>query len=354
MSAASDHRSQSEPKPQPYDPLTGYVPSVALALFLCGRLGALLHHSLAAAFPALMPAGARIDLAAGLFLGIALANPVGLILSNASGLAGLLRFGIGLVAGALVQHAVFTPIADEAMSPYLYLLLAAFAIPVMGLVRVVRRALGRRGILFAGEGPPDSAVRLLDFSDRAWFVFFMIATFAVLSYFSTDVASTLGVLAIVVLALAVSVALGLHEVQETLDPAEARLRAWLELESTLAGSESARGWEHVSVRVASLAGKVFPGAVLFAGVTRLALVGLNVLFPNAQTGLRDPITTIETLGILSASGAGLVFLGLTTALGFGLVILRAFAHFQGWTRADIRDSAAELMDLMHVRRFGRG
>jgi hypothetical protein len=333
------------------DPFTGYFASVAVALIASVWLAGVLVEQVSNLLSAPLGGDWRINIGAGLFLGTAFANPVGAALAKAHLRRALSRFAIGFAAGFALQMAIFTPYAGAGMSNYLFLLLAVLAVPTAIMAEKARRFFQARDIRI-GDRLVGAAWRLVTLPERVLFIALMMASFALFWRFAAT--PTQGALALAaVLALVTgTIALRANPDDFGEDPEEAEYRAWLDLEpeDVIDQSPARRLFE----RLKSLLGGVLPGAVLFGGMTRLAVEYLVVLYPNLHASLAGPEASVQTVAVVAATGLAAVFFGMMAALAAALTVMQLIGRARQWSPAHLRENSVRLIRVMYFRPMKRG
>ncbi len=340
---------------------TGYVASVGLALLLSGWLAALVEAEVARRGGFALSQEWVRNLEAGFFLAIAFGNPVGVFLGGHSKRGALVRAALGLAAGVLVQHMLFTPLAGGTLSRYLLLLLAALVLPLVRCGGAARRSLERRGVDL-----PTRAMKAFSagvcLPARLQFVLLMTTSFALAYLGGASVGQLVALQAAVLLFMVLVVSLesrpAFPEPPESAeDPGpDERLRLWLAFEERQGGAEPAPretlpelGW-----RLREIGTSILPAAVLFGTMMMIAVHFLGQVYPNLRAmlvpgpeGLRPALVAV--LGSLAV-----VFFGMMAALGLGLSVLRLIGWLGGWPAERLRDSLLELIRLMYFRPMRRG
>ncbi|MFV2001350.1 MAG: hypothetical protein ACC619_00040 [Paracoccaceae bacterium] len=334
------------PNRKSHDPLVGYFASVALALLASGWLADMLAAPVATAITFFTFDAWQVNLTGALFLAIAFANPVGVIVARASLGGALMRFGLGAVFGFALQALILTPFAGDGMSRFLYLVLAVAAVPAVLMTRRLHQTLDERGIV-PREALARSVLRLLSLPDRVQFIFLMSASFTIFWRYSMDPMRLLIVMGVVLTALTGWVAL---TARHKIGPQEGRQQdraAWLALDPVL--SEEPTVVDNAIAAIKTMLGTVLPGAILLGGVTRLAVDAMLRLYPNLGVTAGDPAATMRTFWVIASSGLGLIFLGMMAALGFSLALLFVIGRLRSWSARRFRSACWILVRLMYFR-----
>ncbi len=350
MPAAADHPSAKKDTNGTHEPFAGYFASVAFALIISGWLAGAIFQFLTGFLALPLSAEWRVNLGAAIFLGLSFANPVGVATVKSSLRRAVLRFSAGCVAGLLTQVSLFTPLAGERLSTYLFLVLSALMVPLVVTTGWVREQLAARGIR-PGEALIGVALRLVQLDNRLLYILFMAASFGLFLLLADGmVQSALGVGAVLaIITLLVALTDAANDFDD--DPDDAELRAWLELvpEDEPELAPSAR----LSKRLVDLAWTMLPGAVLFGAMTRLAVDFIHLVYPSLQTGLAGQTSSVATVAIVGVSGLAFVFFGMMAAFGFSLVILRAIARARHWAPAHLQVLSVRLARLMYFHPMKR-
>ncbi len=333
------------------DPFTGYFASVAVALIASVWLAGALVEQVSNLLSAPLGGTWRINIGAGLFLGTAFANPVGALIAKAHLRRSLGRFGIGFVVGFAVQWAIFTPYAGAGMSNYLFLLLAGLAVPTAILTDKMRRFLRARDINL-GDRLIGAALGILNLPERLLFITLMGASFALFWRYAQTPTQLVLALGAVLVVVTTATALRANADDFGEDPEDAEHRAWLDLvpEDDLDHGPGAQLLE----RLKHLLGGLLPGAVLFGGMTRLAVEYLIAVYPNLHASLSGPQASVQTVAIVAATGLAAVFFGMMAALGVALSVLRLIGRARQWSPAHLRESSVRLIRVMYFRPMTRG
>ncbi len=333
------------------DPFVGYFASVALALIASGWLARSFIDLFLAVSSLELSTEWRVNMAAGLFLGITFSNIVGSLIAKANFRRSAIRFAIGFAIGVLTQFVVFTPFAGHGMSNFLFLLLAGIMVPIVLMVDRVRVFLDSNDIVPA-EKLAKLVIRVLSWSTRLLFVLMMGISFFLFWVYATNIGQVLTVLAGVLLMLTISVSLReVEEDDEDEDPEEAERRIWLALEPEevvyVGIVEQSKGM------LRKLLLNLLPAAVLFGGMIQLAIEFLTVVYPNIQANFGDPLSMLQTAGVVAASGLAVIFFGMMTALGICLAVLRIVGYVKNWSDGHMRENYIYLVRLMYFRPMKR-
>lgn len=328
----------------------GYFAGVVLALLTSGWLADVFVSQLVN-IVALENAHAwRVNIAAGLFFGVSFANPVSILISKTPVRRSLIFLTAGFIFGAIAQSTVFTPIAGTGMSNFLRLLTVGSVVPLSMFAKQVNILLQARGI-----NPKDAIARqvvaLTRWPDRLLFILLMSASFAVFWRFTETTEQVLIALGSVLTVLTVTIALRRPINDDDDQDVQADFQAWLDLEPEEPGTTSLS--ENAMIEVRRLLRTMLPGAILFGGMTRLAVDVLVRLHPDLQANLNDPERLWQTLGIIAASGLGLVFFGILISLGFSLMLLQLIGRVRNWTNVHLRENCFYLLRTLYFRPMKR-
>lgn len=333
-------------KCQSRDPFLGYFMSVAVALLASGWLAGLISGPVAELSDYFSPKSWRANIAAGLFVGIVCANPVGTILARGSAVRSALRLVLGLGIGLAAQVVVIAPFAGDGMSHFLFLMLAVLAAPALLCARRILDVLGRRKIV-PKDALADVALRLLRLPDRIMFIILMSASFTVLWRFSLDPGGVLIVLGAALAVITGWVAFAVRKTPDAPDAAQQSMNAWLDLDPEQAVDPSLS--EVAAATVKRLARIVLPGAVFLGGVTYLSAVAVLHLNPGMTIASGDPFAALSTLGAVAASGLGLILFGMLALLAFSLSLLFFIGRVRSWSASQFRRHGKILVSMMHFR-----
>lgn len=335
------------------DPFAGYFASVALALVLSGWIAGFLVDQFSALTAIQLSPDWRVNIAAGLFLGIAFSNIVGVFAAKGPWARAGIRFVIGFSTGVATQLVIFTPFAGHGMSNFLFLLLAGGVVPLVLLFSHFQNHLDRRGIT-PGKSFIEFALVVLNWPLRIQFVVLMGVAFGLFWKFTSDINQVLIVIFCVLVSLTASVAL--REVEDEAEDEnfeETEQRLWLELElepeETVYVSDKAQAL----AKLRNLFVNLVPGALLFGGMTRLSVDFLMFVYPNIQANLNEPLAMLQTVGIVAVSGLAAVFFGMMAALGFGLGVLQLVGFVKKWSHWHLRENCVHLIRLMYFRPMGQ-
>ena len=348
MRAAEDNLHQSAPA----DPLAGYVVSVGLALLASGWLAAPVALEAARRFGLILPAGGVAAIETGLFLAIAWANPVGvLVASHRPGWAAL-RFGLGLAAGHLLQDGLLTPLAGPSVSKYLLLFVAALAWPAVLLYRRLGGLLTRAGI--------DPAARLLallrrvlGLPERLLFLLFAAMALTLAGVTGAGAGPVLavegGLLVLLRWAVSRETSPGAGPGASALDD---ELRLWLELDPATEQADPAEELRReVSARLRHLGLSVLPAAILLGTMTYLAIGFVGLIYPDLGAGPAAGAVGLGQGAIALAGALAVILFGMLAAFGAGKVLLRVIARWRSWGESQLHDSCTRLARLLHIRQI---
>ncbi len=337
MNAAPDKNSP--------DPFVGYFASIVLALVISNFMAAFMIGQLSELLKADISYAWQVNLAAGLFLGISALNPVGELIGRTSLRRAVIRFVVGFSIGLITQFAVFTPMAGEAMSRFLFLLIVAIALPLSIIISKIQAKLEELNLdLFAR--PRRVLEKVLGASDRLLFISFMALSFTGFWFFVSGPVQLMVVLGTVLAVLVIYVAR--REVHyDSLDDTErTNHEAWLALfPDETDDDEKFKLTDRLKVIIFTLV----PGAVLFGGMTQLAVEFLTLVYPNLGIDLAKPVEAIQSLGIFTASGLAVILFGMAALLGFAIFSLRIVGLMKSWTEEHLRENYIYMIRLMYFR-----
>ena len=331
---------------QARDPNVGYFASVMVAFLASGWIAGLIIDLVAANSIYFSPEGWRANIAAGLFVGIVFANPVGVFIAKASIVGAALRLIIGICAGMAAQVAIIAPIAGDRMSHFLFLVLAGLAVPAFLVTRNVLR------VLFGRNIEPTQVIKrmslwVLNLPDRIMFIVLMSASFTVFWRHEIDAYDLMIALAVSLALFTGWVGFGLRKAPETPESSQMELNEWLDLDQEKTAEQAAT--EKTAAAVKRLVRIILPGAVLLGAVTRLSADVLLRIYPNISLDSSDPVATLRTLGTVAASGLGLIFFGMLALLAFCLSILYFIGRVRSWSAPQFRQHSKILISMMHFR-----
>lgn len=329
-----------------HDLLVGYFASVAVALVVSSFLAGALADQLVRFSPAYATPIWHSALAAGLFIAISYCNPVGTYISKGSLSRAVLRLGIGFVAGLALQILFIAPVAGTGMSQIILLLVAGLAVPVAAMFRQIRTLIQGQELV-PTERVSNTLLRVVSWPDRIQFVVLMGISFFLFWRFAETPNQIMWVLAGVLIALTLWVTMRqVPDMYAGTDPEEAERRAWLELDPV---DDTSGPVGAIVNRLKTLGHRVLPGAILFAGVTRLAVDFLLVVYPDLSIDIADPVAAAQSIGIVAASGLGVIFFGMMAALGFCLLLTQLIGRIKGWSAAHLRENYVQLIRAMYFR-----
>ena len=328
------------------DPFFGYFASVAIALFASAWIAGLIFAPVAELSKHFPPEGWRANIAAGLFMGIIFANPVGVLIAKTSIIRSALRLVLGIVVGMITQITIVAPFAGDGMSHFLFFILAVLAVPAFLLLRQVLN------FLFGPEMTPTEAFSrialwVLHLPDRIIFIILMSASFTVFWRYEVDTNHLLIGFAGALVLITSWVAYGLRPAPGAPDPAKTDIEAWLELDPEAVAERLAA--EKARTALNRLGRVVLPGAILLGGVTRLSADAMLRLYPSMSVHPGDPSATLRTIGIVAASGLGLIFVGMLVLLAFSLTLLFVIGRLRSWSAHTFRERSRILIAAMQFR-----
>jgi hypothetical protein len=332
-------------------PVFGYFASIAVAFLASGWIAGMVSGPVAGMSDYFSPASWRATIAAGLFVGIVFANPVGAFVARTSAFSSslvksVLRFFLGLGVGIAMQVIVVAPFAGNGMSHFLFLMLAMLAVPALLCVRKAQAFLTGRGF-----APARALARMvswmLDLPDRIVFIILMSGSFTVFWRYAIDPYHLMIGLGAALALLTCWVAFGLRKPQPALNSSQSVQDVWLDLDPEEVAEPSVS--QKASATVKRLVRVVLPGAVLLGGVTRLVADVMLRLYPDLAMTARDPVAALRTLGLVATSGLGLILLSMLALLGFSLTLLFVIGRVQSWSARTYRRHGKILVSMMHFR-----
>ncbi|MGJ8583268.1 MAG: hypothetical protein ACSHXD_04175 [Marinosulfonomonas sp.] len=329
-----------------------YFAGVILALLSSSWIAQIFVAQLARVFPMAPGANLQIDIAAGLFFAISFANPFGTLIHKTPIKRSLAFMVLGFAFGYFAQHLYFTPLAGAGLSTFLHLLLVTLVLPVVAGIRHI-------GLLLEAEGiEPKTALAegvlmIAQLPDRLLFIILMALSFAAFWRFTDTTAEVLMALGVVLTVLTVLIAARKWETEAPEEEFSPDFQAWLDMEpeDPEITNNDITGWALAETK--KLARTILPGAILFGGMTRLAVDLLIWLYPNLHTSLENPEEKLQTLGILAASGLGLVLLGMVVSLGFSFMLLQLIGRIGNWSDTHLRENCYQLLRTLYFRPMRR-
>ncbi|MGB5556615.1 MAG: hypothetical protein WBN04_01245 [Paracoccaceae bacterium] len=326
--------------PKTADPLTGYFSSVMLALLISHTLASTLVDFAAGHFYLPLAELWRYNVASGLFLGLVLADPVGAIINRVPLRNVLVKFVLGFAAGVIIQVSLVTPLAGGGLSRFVFLFIATMLMPVFYSLNRMHAHLAANGSDVATEIAHYS-LWIMGWPDRALIIVTMVLSFGGFWLFSPDLQTT------IIFMGAILAATTLYVIYVRIEEENPWLDMLPEDAEQLAITRIARQ------RLAHLTATVLPGAFLLGAAMHVALNVLLTLFPNIASELVGPVETLRTVGIVAATGLGIVFFGMLSALGFGLALVLLIGRIGHWTQSLIRDRCLRLIKVMCFRPINR-
>jgi len=331
---------------QTRDPIVGYFASVVVAFLASGWIAGLIFELVAENSNYFSPEGWRANIAAGLFMGIVFANPVGVVIARTSIVGSVLRLIIGIGVGMAAQVAIIAPFAGDGMSPFLFLMLAVLALPVLLFTRKVLK------LLFGRDIEPTEVIMgmsswVLNLPDRIMFIVLMSASFTVFWRHSIDAYDLMIGLAVSLALFTGWVGFGLRQAPETPDSSHLALNLWLDLDPEETSEQAAA--EKAAIKLKRLVRIILPGAVLLGGVTRLSADVMLRLYPSISLDSADPVAALRTLVTVAAGGLGLIFFGMLALLAFSLSLLFFIGRVRSWSARQYRQHSKILVSMMHFR-----
>lgn len=332
------------------DRLFVYFAGVILALLSSPWIAQFAFEQLSRMIPLPTTTNLQTNVSSALFFGISFANPFGTAVYRLPIKRSLAWLCIGLVFGYVSQHYYFTPLAGEDLSTFLHLLLVA-VVPtlVMGYEKL-ELALDAQGIDLK-VGIAERVFAFTQWPDRVLFILLMGFSFAIFWRLTNSTQDILIALATVLTVLTIGIAARKWEIEEAEDDFSPDFQAWLDLEPEEQPSLDVVA--SAKTELLRLARTILPGAILFGGMTRLAVELLPWFYPNLRASLNNPDEMWQTLGIIAASGLGLVFFGIIASLGFSLVLLQLIARLGNWSQMHLRESCYQLLRTLYFRPMRR-
>lgn len=329
----------------------GYFAGVFLALLASSWLADVFVTQLTKLIPLENASMWRVNISSGLFFGISFANPFGILISKTPVKRSLKFLLAGFVFGIVMQVLFFTPLVGHGMSNFVRLLVVGSVVPFAIVYRQINGYFAARGV----DLKLAFAKRVLAFTawpDRLIFILLMSGSFGLFWHLTETTEQVLIALATVLTILTGAIALRRPEDDEMDEEIHPDFQEWLDMEPeefpTVSLTESA--W-HEAMRVLRT---MLPGAILFGGMIRLSVLILVRVYPNLQVNLQDPMQLWQTIGIVAASGLGLVLLGMLLSLGFSLMLLQLIGRVRNWTNTHLRENCFHLLRTLYFRPIKRG
>jgi hypothetical protein len=247
------------------------------------------------------------------------------------------KFVLGFALGFIIQVSLVTPFAGGGMSRFVFLFIATLFVPIFCSLNQLRSYLARHDTDLKTE-IADFALWLMWFPDRLIVITLMLAGFLGLWLFSPDIHTTILIMAVILAFTTLSVVFVQVELP---DP-------WEELlpeDEPLTALAMARAYQ--------LLVTLMPGALLLGAAMHVAVLILLTLFPDFPAQMSAPAEAARMLGILAATGLGLVFFGMLAALGFGLGVLLVIGRLARWTQVTVRDRCLRLIKVMCFKPIDR-
>jgi len=321
------------------DPFTGFLASIALALLSSNMLAGYAVDMVGRLTVLSTPEIWKINGAAGFFVGVVLADPVGMLIQKRPVGLAIVKFILGFTLGMTIQTTFVMPLAGEGMSRYVFLILAALLLPILFVIESYKEYI-RAHQISPGELIAKPVLRILNLPDRILFVFTMLISFAGFWCFGNDIRDVLVVIGSVLIGTALFVAFVKIESVPDLP--------WYYGEEdnprTITLEEQAIG------RLNLMFSTMLPGAVVLGGVMRIAVDVLLHIYPNIAYSTADPAETARVFGIVAASGLGFIVFGMLIALGFSLIWLLLIGRVGNWTTKRIRSRCLRLANIICFRR----
>ncbi len=326
---------------RPHDPLSGYFTSVMLALLVSHAAASVLVDPAAQYFDMRLIDMWRNNTASGLFLGLVIADPVGAVIARRSWQSALMKFALGCVLGVILEITLVTPYAGQGMSRFVFLFIATLLVPVIYGLHRLQLYLRRHDTDLQTE-IARIGLWIMGWADRALIVVIMVTSFAGFWLYSPEPRTTIVCMALVLLITTLYVIYAKVEEEDS----------WLALlPEEVGGRELTElAWD----RLAYLANTLFPGALLLGAAMHLSVLLLLIIFPNIAAELTEPVDAIKAAAIIGATGLGIVFFSLLSALGFGLGLILAIGRISQWSQFRTRDRCLRLIRVMCFRPIDRG
>jgi len=319
------------------DPFAGFFASVVLALLASNTVAGLVVALVFKHIPFLTPEMWKTHIAAGLFVGIVLTDPVGTLIQNRPWARALTKFGLGFCIGVLLQILIVMPLAGGGMSKFVFLILAVLLLPIMFCYESYKEYMRARGLILS-EVVARHSLHVMSLPKRLLIVIIMAISFGLFWVYGTDIASSLAAMGLVLVATTLTVAFG-NPVQEQEDP-------WI----FLGDDPEEMSWEHLAMeRFREISLSMLPGAVLLGGVTRMSVDVLLQVYPNIAGAISNPDAQLQTFGIVAVSGLGVILFGMMAVLGFGLGTLILIGRVGKWNRNYLRERCLRLVKVLFFR-----
>lgn len=325
------------------DPFAGFLASIALALLASNMLAAYATDLILLLFSLADPDIWKTNIAAGFFVGVVLADPVGFLIHKRPVKMALAKLLFGFFLGIAVQITFVMPLAGEAMSRFVFLILATLLLPVLFVIESYKDYLNARGISF-GEVVAKQSLRVMNLPDRLLIVVTMAASFFAFWQYGNDVETAMIVIGSVLAVTTLFVAFFKTEPEPEEDWAIAAIEP----------SETASPEKRAIERAKELIVNVLPGAIILGGIMRIAVDVLLHVYPDVTLNTADPAEMAQTFGVVSAIGLGVVVFGMLAVLGFSLVSVLLIGRVGNWTTFRIRARCLQLIDVFCFRKTGSG
>lgn len=293
----------------------------------------------------------RVNTAAALFFGISFANPVGILISKTPVKRALWFLLVGSIFGIVIQMTIISPLVGDGLSNFVRLLVVGSVVPFAILYRQVNGFFIARGFDLKGA----LAKRVLAFTewpDRLIFILLMSGSFSVFWHLAETTEQVLIALASVLTILTGAIALRRTKDDEMDDEIHPDFQEWLDMEPEEPHSANLTelAWEEARRVLRTM----LPGAILFGGMIRLSVIILIQIYPDLQIDMQNPVQLWQTVGIVAASGLGLVLLGMLLSLGFSLMLLQLIGRVRNWTNTHLRENCFHLLRMLYFRPMKRG
>lgn len=331
------------------DRYLSYIAGVLLALVSSAWLADGLVMQIARVIPFEPDPALQVNIAAGLFFGISFSNPIGSLIAKTPWKRSMYLLVGGFLFGLAAQPLLITPIAGASLSNFLHLLLAAAMVPLAICTKRVNVLLVKRGIQVS-ETLARYGLTVARLPDRVLFILLMSASFAAFWRFAATTQQVLITLTTVLTLLTAVIAMRKFEDKPKQEICP-DFQTWLDLEPEEPVSISLV--EQAMAEIRKLVRTMLPGAILFGGLIRLVVDALTRLFPDLADNLQEPGAMWQTLGMVAASGLGLVLLGIVLALGFSLMLLQIIGRLRNWTDIRLRENCYRLMRMLYFRPMKR-
>ena len=322
------------------DLFSGYFASILLALLVSHLLSGLTITQIAPWFNLENEMAWSHNLAAGFFVGLVFADPVGVLLSRKPVFRALGKLVFGFVVGVLLQAAVVMPIAGEGMARFVFLIFMMVLLPFVFWLNNLTAYLTNRGIV-PSEIVASKALKVMSLSDRALIIALMVLTFVGLVAFGATLQTTATFMT-TVMVMSVLYVSYFQAPEEDTNP-------WFYPAQEEVKSIPVQAWE----RFRSVAASLAPGALILGATMRLVYQALLGLYSSLAVSGPGAMPMIETSGMLLLSALGMMLMASVTVLAMGLVVLILLAKVSSWKDIRTKEGCIRLIKIMSFRPLRR-